>query len=85
MLQSRSMARPSATFAMPRSLVGSSLANFEQATKRAARGVAGFQAQPRDEDAMPPGMCPRCGMMGNHWAGPMACIDALRDRLSRFE
>jgi hypothetical protein len=35
-------------------------------------------------DGIPIGMCPRCGYPGPHrdWAG---CVNALRDRLARFE
>ena len=35
-------------------------------------------------DALPAGTCPRCGYPGPHTTAG-ACIDALRDRLARFE
>jgi hypothetical protein len=42
-------------------------------------------AAARAEDAMPEGTCLRCGIVGEHRNGPDQCIEALRDRLARFE
>jgi hypothetical protein len=40
--------------------------------------------QPTPADALPQGTCQRCGYPGPHQTAA-ACIEALRDRLSRFE
>jgi hypothetical protein len=77
------MARP-ATFATPRSAHGSSLQLFEQSSKRARRTIAA--AEPTDADAMPTGMCTRCGMIGaGQHVDADACISELRDRLAERE
>jgi len=39
---------------------------------------------PKNSDAIKPGTCARCGYAGEH-ATPIACIEALRDRLARWE
>jgi len=41
------------------------------------------EPRPKPEDAIPPGMCKTCGMLGagNHKTLE-ECIDALRDRLA---
>ena len=39
---------------------------------------------PKTSDGIRSGTCLRCGMAGQH-ATPIACIDALRDRLARWE
>jgi hypothetical protein len=39
---------------------------------------------PRRGEGVPPHMCLRCGIPGKHPTAA-ACIDALRDRLSRWE
>ncbi len=38
----------------------------------------------RAMDAIPADQCPRCGMIGEH-VSDRECIQALRDRLSKFE
>ena len=38
----------------------------------------------RRKEGIPAGQCGRCGMLGSH-PTPAACIEALRDRLARFE
>ncbi len=49
----------------------------------ALRGRQRLQ-KPQPGEGVKPGTCPKCGMIGKH-ATPAACIEALRDRLSRFE
>ena len=41
-------------------------------------------APPLPQDALHPGTCRYCGLRGAHGT-PAACIDALRDRLARWE
>ena len=51
---------------------------------RAARLQPITITPPKSSDGIRSGTCLRCGMAGQH-ATPIACIDALRDRLARWE
>jgi hypothetical protein len=55
-----------------------------QVQHRAARLQPATTVPPKSTDAIRPGTCLRCGIAGEH-AKPAACIDALRDRLARWE
>jgi hypothetical protein len=74
---------------MTRSMVGCSAA---MAVDAAPVDVGARCRKPRIKDlpparrgeGVPPHMCLRCGIPGKHPTAA-ACIDALRDRLARFE
>jgi len=55
-----------------------------QVFHRAARLQPLAIVPPKASDAIKPGTCRRCGFAGEH-ATPIACIEALRDRLARWE
>ncbi len=59
-----------------------------QATYRKARGVHPARAravpEPKPEDALPDSTCQACGIQGDH-STPIDCIEALRNRLARWE
>ena len=76
---------------MMRSMVGCSAAMAADAAPDSV-GVHAHGPKPRVKEltparrgeGIPPGQCLRCGIQGNHPTAA-ACIDALRDRLARFE
>lgn len=51
---------------------------------RAARLQPAVILPPKSSDAIRPGTCRRCGITGEH-STAVDCIDALRDRLARWE
>ena len=52
--------------------------------RRREQAIAERQGAPLPGEGTPANMCLRCGMRGRH-ATPEACIEALRDRLARWE
>ena len=76
---------------MTRSMTGCSAAMAADAALYLDRQVHGKRRQrpralppARAVDALPAGTCWRCGVVGEHVTAA-ACIDALRERLARFE
>jgi hypothetical protein len=71
------------------SLIGSSaLACVERSTcnsdgMRRAKRVVRVEP-PRAKDAIPEGMCRRCGLVGFHGKDPDNCITALHDEMARL-
>lgn len=65
-------------------LVGRRDRETHQAALRMDQRRAASLPAPLPVDAVPLGTCLRCGITGRH-ATPAACIDALRDRLARWE
>jgi len=69
---------------------GGQQAEMNSAPESSSQATRGAQqrrkpeAKPTGQDALKPGICRRCGIQGSHPTAT-ACIDALRDRLSRFE
>jgi len=55
-----------------------------QVFHRAARLQPMTIVPPKPSDAIKPGTCVRCGFTGEH-ATPIVCIEALRDRLAKWE
>jgi hypothetical protein len=49
---------------------------------RRGRGKKGRTYITSLADAIPRGTCKRCGLIGDHSAGPDQCISALRDLLA---
>jgi hypothetical protein len=46
--------------------------------------TSGKLQPPKASDAVPEGLCPSCGLKGEH-PTPAACSDVLRDRIALLE